>query len=153
MNSDSNTSDSEKSPQKSETRFETKRTLIGLFKQGPLETNRQFAERIVGAFRAHRAKQKAARFEAGAIQAMNSTSLANVPSVKAECLLLAVKGKYYYGESFTKFIPIQEWEYERILKSPFLFYFSTALKKHVDWSEANRKGTTLTFADAVAGTP
>jgi len=59
MNSDSNTSDPEKSPQKSETRFETKRTLIGLFKQRPLETNRQFAERIVNAFRAHQAKQQA----------------------------------------------------------------------------------------------
>ena len=73
---------------------------------------------------------------------MNSTSPANVPGVKAECLLLAGKGKYYYGESFTKFIEITEREYDQILRCPFLFYFSTALKKHVDWSEANRKGMT-----------
>jgi len=50
---------------------------------------------------------------------------------------------------FTKFIEISEREYDQILRCPFLFYFSTALKKHVDWSEANRKGMTLTFADAV----
>lgn len=70
---------------------------------------------------------------------------------KAECILLAVKGKYYYSESFTKFIEIQEWEYHRIVNWPYHYYFTTALKKHVDWCEANRKGTTLTFLEAVAG--
>jgi hypothetical protein len=70
---------------------------------------------------------------------------------KAECILLAVRGRYYYSESFTKFIEIEEWEYYRILNWPYLYYFSTALKKHVAWCEANRKGTTLTFSEAVAG--
>jgi hypothetical protein len=70
---------------------------------------------------------------------------------KAECILLAVEGKYYYSENFRRFIEIQEWEYHRILNWPYLYYFSTALKKHVDWREANRKGTTLTFLEAVAG--
>ena len=32
-------------PKQEQTRFETKRTLVGLYKQGPLETNQQFAER------------------------------------------------------------------------------------------------------------
>ena len=43
---------------------------------------------------------------------------------KAECILLAVKGKYYYSESFTKFIEIQEWEYDRIMSwaLPLLFH-------------------------------
>lgn len=40
---------------------------------------------------------------------------------KAKCILLAVKGKYYYGESFMKFIQIEEWEYDRILKSSTCF--------------------------------
>jgi len=44
-----------------EQEFETKRELVGLFKQGPLETDRKFAERIVRAFRAHQAKQQASR--------------------------------------------------------------------------------------------
>ena len=48
--------------------------------------------------------------------------MADATYVKAECILLAVKGRYYYGESFTKFIKIQEWEYDRILKSPYLFF-------------------------------
>ena len=30
--------------------FETKRTLVGLFKQGPLETNREFVERVWKAY-------------------------------------------------------------------------------------------------------
>jgi hypothetical protein len=70
---------------------------------------------------------------------------------KANCILLAVREKYYYSETFGKFIKIQEWEYHRILHNPYLYYFSTALKKHVDWCEANRKGRTLTFLEAVAG--
>ena len=48
---------------------------------------------------------------------------------KAECILLAVKGKYYYSESFTKFIEIQEWEYDRIMSWPYHYYFTTALEK------------------------
>jgi hypothetical protein len=71
---------------------------------------------------------------------------------KAECILLVARGKYYYSETFGKFIKIQEWEYHRILDWPYLYYFSTALKKHVDWCEANCKGTTLTFSEVVAGT-
>jgi hypothetical protein len=43
----------------SRTHFDKKRMLLGLFKQGPLETNRQFAERIVKAFQEHQAKQTA----------------------------------------------------------------------------------------------
>ena len=70
-------------------------------------------------------------------------------STKANCILLNVRSKHYYAEEFGKFIEIEEWEYDRILRNPNLYYFSTALKKHVDWSEANRKGMTLTFADAV----
>ena len=76
---------------------------------------------------------------------------ANARFEKAECILLAVKGQYYYSESFTKFIKIQEWEYHGIMDWPYLYYFTTALKKHVDWCKANRKGTTLTFSEAVAG--
>jgi hypothetical protein len=71
--------------------------------------------------------------------------------VKANCVLLAVRGKYYYGENFGTFIKIEEWEYELILKNPHLYYFSTALKKHLDWCAANRIGATLTFSEALAG--
>jgi hypothetical protein len=39
--------------------FETKRTLVGLFKQGPLETNKEFALRVWKATREYQAnKQK-----------------------------------------------------------------------------------------------
>ena len=65
MNSKFKTSEPKKSPQKSETRFETKRELIGLYKQGPLETNREFAERVFEAFRAHQAKQQTSRLKPG----------------------------------------------------------------------------------------
>jgi hypothetical protein len=61
MNSKFKTSEPKKSPQKSETRFETKRELIGLYKQGPLEMNREFAERIVREFQEHQAKRNTAR--------------------------------------------------------------------------------------------
>jgi len=61
MNSKFKTSEPKKSPQKSETRFETKRTLIGLYKQRPLETNREFAERIFREFQEYQAKQNTAR--------------------------------------------------------------------------------------------
>jgi hypothetical protein len=40
-------------------KFETKRELVGLFKQGPLETNREFAERVAKAFQEHHAKRQA----------------------------------------------------------------------------------------------
>jgi hypothetical protein len=42
-------------------KFETKRMLIGLYKQRPLETDREFAERIVRDFRVYQAKQQARR--------------------------------------------------------------------------------------------
>jgi hypothetical protein len=41
--------------------FETKRELVGVFEQGPLETNKEFAERIFAAFQAHQAKRQASR--------------------------------------------------------------------------------------------
>jgi hypothetical protein len=43
---------------KQEQGFETKRTLVGLYKQGPLETNQQFAERIVREMHEHLAKSR-----------------------------------------------------------------------------------------------
>ena len=77
----------------------------------------------------------------------------HVSGVKAECLLLAINGRYYYGESFTKFIEINARDYERILRCPYLFYFSTALEKHVAWCKANREGMTLTFSQAAEQSP
>jgi hypothetical protein len=74
---------------------------------------------------------------------------ADATLVKTECLLLQVGGKYYYGETFNRLIEIQEWEYHRILNNPYLYYFSTALKKQGEWRIANREGTTLTFAEAL----
>jgi hypothetical protein len=38
--------------------FETKRTLVGLYKQGPLETLNQFAERIAREMQEHLAKSQ-----------------------------------------------------------------------------------------------
>jgi hypothetical protein len=49
----------------SKTHFDEKRRLVGLFKQGPLETNREFAERVFEAFRAHQAKQQTSRLKPG----------------------------------------------------------------------------------------
>jgi hypothetical protein len=72
-------------------------------------------------------------------------------STKANCILLNVRNKHYYAEEFGKFIEIEKWEYDRILNNPNLYYFSTALKKHFEWCGENRKGTTLTFSEAVAG--
>jgi len=71
------------------------------------------------------------------------------PHPKAECLLLATKGKYYYGETFNRLIEIEEWEYQRIMNNPYLYYFSTALQKHGQWCIANRKGGMLTLAEAL----
>jgi hypothetical protein len=42
---------------KQEQEFETKRELVGLFKQGPLETDQQFAQRIMKAFQDYDAKK------------------------------------------------------------------------------------------------
>lgn len=69
--------------------------------------------------------------------------------LKANCLLLNVRGKYYYAEEFGKFIELREWEYERILNNPYLYYFSTALKKHFEWCAAVGKARTLTFSDVL----
>ena len=77
-------------------------------------------------------------------------AMADATYEKADCILLAVRGKYYYSETLGKFIKIQESEYRRILNWPYLYYFSTALKKHVDWREASRRGMTLTFSEALA---
>jgi hypothetical protein len=41
-----------------QSQFETKRTLVGLYKQGPLETNDQFAERIVREMQEYLAKSR-----------------------------------------------------------------------------------------------
>jgi len=45
-------------PKQEQTRFETKRTLVGLYKQGPLETNQQFAKRIVREMQEYLAKSR-----------------------------------------------------------------------------------------------
>jgi hypothetical protein len=47
---------------------------------------------------------------------------------------------------------IEEWEYHRILNNPYLYYFSTALKKHFEWCAAVGKARTLTFSDALGQT-
>jgi hypothetical protein len=46
-------------PQQEPTPFETQRALIGLFKLGPLETQNEFAQRIVKAFQEYEAKKAA----------------------------------------------------------------------------------------------
>src|SRR5262249_4907335 len=73
-------------------------------------------------------------------------------TTKANCILLNVRGKRYYAEEFGKFIEIEEWEYDRILSNPNLYYFSTALKKHFEWCAAVGEGRTLTFSDALGQT-
>jgi hypothetical protein len=45
-------------PEREQTEFETKRTLVGLYKQGPLETNDQFADRIVREMQEYLAKSR-----------------------------------------------------------------------------------------------
>jgi hypothetical protein len=77
---------------------------------------------------------------------------ADALNVKANCILLNARGKYYYAEEFGKFIEIEEWEYHRILNNPYLYYFSTALKKHFEWCAAVGKARTLTFSDALGQT-
>ena len=69
--------------------------------------------------------------------------------MNANCILLKVRGKQYYAEEFGKFIQIEEWEYDRILNNPSLYYFSTALQKHFEWSAAVGKATTLTFLEVL----
>ena len=78
-----------------------------------------------------------------------SANMANASCRKANCLLLAVRGNYYYTEELGRFIQIREWEYDRILNFPYRAYFTTALKKHREWHDAKRKGTTLTVAEAL----
>jgi hypothetical protein len=46
-------------PKQEPTPFEKQRALIGLFKQGPLETQKEFAQRIVKAFQEYEAKKAA----------------------------------------------------------------------------------------------
>jgi hypothetical protein len=70
-------------------------------------------------------------------------------TLNANCILLKVRGKYYYAEELGKFIEIEEWEYHRILNNPYHYYFSTALKKHFDWCAAIGKATTLTFLETL----
>jgi hypothetical protein len=77
---------------------------------------------------------------------------ADALNVKANCILLNARGRYYYAEEFGKFIEIEEWEYHRILNNPYLYYFSTALKKHFEWCAAVGKARTLTFSDALGQT-
>jgi hypothetical protein len=68
----------------------------------------------------------------------------------ANCILVAVRGQYYYAEKFGKFIPIKKEEYERILDCPYRRYFTTALKKHIQWIAADGKGTTASLAELLA---
>ena len=48
-------------PNQEQTHFDTKRTLVGLYKQGPLETDDQFAERIVREMQEYQAKSRQGR--------------------------------------------------------------------------------------------
>ena len=75
--------------------------------------------------------------------------------MKASCILLSVRGKYYYAEELGTFIAIQDWEYERIINFPYLSPFTTAMKKHIQWQEAKRRGGTVTGAEVMecAGRP
>lgn len=73
-------------------------------------------------------------------------------TTKANCILLNVRGKYYYAEELGKFIEIENWEYDRILNDPNLYYFSTALKKHFEWCAAVGKASTLTFPETLGQT-
>jgi hypothetical protein len=91
----------------------------------------------------------AAKFKSEAKMNNSGSGKFVCPHPKAECLLLATKGKYYYGETFNRLIEIEEWEYQRVMNNPYLYYFSTALQKHGQWCIANRKGGTLTFAEAL----
>ena len=73
-------------------------------------------------------------------------------SAKANCILLKARGKQYYAEEFGRFIEIEDWEYDRILNNPNLYYFSTALKKHFEWCAAVGDARTLTFAEVLGQT-
>jgi hypothetical protein len=70
-------------------------------------------------------------------------------TLNANCILLKVRGRYYYAEEFGKFMEIEEWEYHRVLNNPYHYYFSTALKKHFDWCAAIGKATTLTLLETL----
>ena len=67
------------------------------------------------------------------------------------CVLIETKGNYFYGEESNKFIEIHDWEYRRILSYPYRRYFTTALKKHLEWRRAVQQGTTMTFSRVVGG--
>ena len=79
----------------------------------------------------------------------NCVCVVNASCKKANCILLAVRGRYYYAEEFGKFIQIQDWEYDRILNFPYRASFTTASKKHVEWHEAQRNGTSLSVLEAL----
>jgi hypothetical protein len=73
-------------------------------------------------------------------------------TLKANCILLSAKGRYYYTEKFGGFIEIEESEYNQILYNPYHYYFSTALRKHFEWCAAVGKATTVTFSAALGQT-
>ena len=75
--------------------------------------------------------------------------MATASCKKANCLLMAVRGKYYYSEEFGRFIQIDALEYERIVDFPYRASFTTASKKHLEWRDAKHKGTTVTAAEAL----
>ena len=75
--------------------------------------------------------------------------MAKASCIKANCVLLEIRGKYYYSEEFGRFIQIEKSEYEGILNFPYLANFTTASRKHLAWQAAKRKGTTLTVAEAL----
>jgi hypothetical protein len=45
-------------PEQGQSQFETVRELVGLFKQGPLESDQEFAERVVAALQRRMHKRK-----------------------------------------------------------------------------------------------
>jgi hypothetical protein len=83
------------------------------------------------------------------VETMMNKKTADITSTKANCMLLSVRGKYYYAEEFGTFIQIDQREYDRILNFPYLGCFTTAWKKHVQWRQAKREGTTLTVGEAM----
>ncbi len=66
--------------------------------------------------------------------------------MQEECVLIETTGKYFYGDETNRFIEIQAWEYRRILSYPYRRYFTTALKKHLEWLRAVQQETTMTFS-------
>ncbi len=68
---------------------------------------------------------------------------------KAQCILLRTRGRYYYAEEFNEWIEIDEWEQEQILRDPYLYYFSVALRKHEQWKMARADRETLSFLEVL----